>query len=102
MGDLEPLRREIRAARDQARTELDRALACLSQCSKHVEGAWDEARESVLRDVAGKLHDLLLQEELLAALESVAMSQIYDIEPSIQRLARKSGGVDDGGSTPLG
>jgi len=100
MGDLDPLRIELRAARDAARVELDRALEALAQYGEPVEGAWDEARERVLRDVAGKLHDLLVQEELLAALENIAMSMIDDVEPSLQRAARRRGGSNEGGSTP--
>lgn len=100
MGELDPLRKEIAAARDEARVALGLALTALAQCNEPIEGAWDEHREMVLRDVAGKLHDLLVHEELLADLESVAMSMIYDVEPSLQHLARGRGRSDDGGSTP--
>jgi flagellar motility protein MotE (MotC chaperone) len=100
MSDLDPLRMEIQAARDQARAELDRALAALSRGGEPIDDAGDEARQVLLGDVAAKLDDLLVQEELLAALENAAMSMIYDVEPSLQRLARKRGRLSDGGSTP--
>jgi hypothetical protein len=100
MSEFDPLHREIMAARDEARIELDRALVALGQCDDPVDGAWDEAREAVLRNLAGKLHDLLVQEELLASLESIATSMMYDIEPSLQHLARKCGGSNDGGTSP--
>jgi hypothetical protein len=100
MSDLDALRSEITAVRDEARIALDLALTALAQCNEPLDGAWDEHRETVLRDVAGKLLDLLVQEELLADMESVAMSMIYDVEPSLQHLARGRGKSDDGGSTP--
>ncbi len=100
MREFDPLRREIMAARDEARIELQRALTALERCGEPVEGAWDETREAVLRDLAGKLHDLLVQEELLASLESIASSMMDDVAPAPRRFAGNCAGSNDGGSTP--